>query len=500
MTAALQHWGMAHDWAWFLATFIGILLIAFPLMLAVAMIIYAERKIWAAIALRRGPNVVGPWGLLQSFADGLKVFLKETIIPTSANKGLFLIAPIVTFTVALIVWAVIPFQPGVVLADINVGLLYVLAASSLGVYGVIVAGWASNSKYPFFSALRAAAQMVSYEVSIGFVLITVVLYADSFNLTAIVLAQKGNILGLFNGFGFNPLLFPMAVVFLISSMAETFRTPFDLVEAESELVAGHQTEYSSMSFALFWLGEYANVILMCALNALLFWGGWLPPLDIGVALPAARLGLADRQDVFLLLRLRVGESDGAALPLRPADAPRVEDIPAAQHPVRCAGIGLADADEVWRMMVPLLLLAQMVEVPAGGIPRAIPPTSWNCGLQAADGTKFSVRGTTPLFPAGSDPNAMKFVSVQSTHAEAFRKPVGIDPGDAGDWFRDFQVSSGYPGVAQYTMQLKLRKEGSSIAYVTRYLSTGKQIPYEYYAVGLCNANFAPGAGGQERGR
>jgi NADH-quinone oxidoreductase subunit H len=271
--------GMLYDWAWSLSTVIGILVIALPLMLAVAMVIYAERKIWAAFALRRGPNVVGPWGLLQSFADGLKVFLKETIVPTSANKGLFLLAPIVTFTTALIVWAVVPFSPGVVLADVNVGLLYVLAASSLGVYGVIVAGWASNSKYPFFSALRAAAQMVSYEVSIGFVLITVVLYADSFNLTAIVLAQKGNILGVFNGFGFNPLLFPMAVVFLISSMAETFRTPFDLVEAESELVAGHQTEYSSMSFALFWLGEYANVILMCALNALLFWGGWLPPVD-----------------------------------------------------------------------------------------------------------------------------------------------------------------------------------------------------------------------------
>ena len=175
--------GMSYDWAWFIATIIGILVIALPLMLAVAMVIYAERKIWAAIALRRGPNVVGPWGLLQSFADGLKVFLKETIIPTSANKGLFLIAPIVTFTVALIVWAVVPFQPGVVLADVNVGLLYILAASSLGVYGVIVAGWASNSKYPFFSALRAAAQMVSYEVSIGFVLITVVLYAGTFNLS-----------------------------------------------------------------------------------------------------------------------------------------------------------------------------------------------------------------------------------------------------------------------------------------------------------------------------
>src|SRR3954471_11518028 len=273
---------MIYDWAWFLATIIGILVIALPLLLAVAMVIYAERKIWAAIALRRGPNVVGPWGLLQSFADGLKVFLKETIIPTSANKGLFLIAPIVTFTVALIVWAVVPFQPGVVLADVNVGLLYILAASSLGVYGVIVAGWASNSKYPFFSALRAAAQMVSYEVSIGFVLITVVLYANSFNLSTIVLAQQGHIFGLLNGFGFNPLLFPMSIVFLISSMAETFRTPFDLVEAESELVAGFQTEYSSMSFALFWLGEYGNVILMCALNSLLFWGGWLPPLNIGI--------------------------------------------------------------------------------------------------------------------------------------------------------------------------------------------------------------------------
>src|SRR5215204_4938277 len=278
MTAWFQNW-FTYEWSWFIATMIGILVIALPLLLAVAMVIYAERKIWAAIALRRGPNVVGPWGLLQSFADGLKVFLKETIIPTSANKGLFLIAPIVSFTVALIVWAVIPFDAGVVLADINVGLLYILAASSLGVYGVIIAGWASNSKYPFFAALRAAAQMVSYEVAIGFVLISVILYANSFNLSAIVLAQKGNILGILNGFGFNPLLFPMAVVFFISSMAETFRTPFDLVEAESELVAGHQTEYSSMAFALFWLGEYANTILMCALNALVFWGGWLPPID-----------------------------------------------------------------------------------------------------------------------------------------------------------------------------------------------------------------------------
>ena len=279
MTALFQTWGLPFEWAWFTSTIIGILVIALPLMLAVAMIIYADRKIWAAMALRRGPNVVGPWGLLQSFADGAKVFLQETIIPSAANKGLFLLAPIITFTVALVVWAVIPFSPGVVVADINVGLLYVLAASSIGVYGVIIAGWASNSKYPFYSALRAAAQMVSYEVSIGFVLISVVLWTGSFNMSAIIEGQRAHVFGFINGYGFNPLLFPMAVVFLISSMAETARAPFDLTEAESELVAGYQTEYSSMAFALYWLGEYANVILMCGLNAILFWGGWLPPVD-----------------------------------------------------------------------------------------------------------------------------------------------------------------------------------------------------------------------------
>lgn len=277
-TQWFQSWG-GEAFGWFLATTVLILMIALPLMLAVAMIIYADRKIWAAMALRRGPNVVGPLGLLQSFADGLKVMLQETIIPSAANRGLFLLAPIITFTVALIVWAVVPFGPGMVLADINVGLLYLLAASSLGVYGVIISGWSSNSKYPFYSALRAAAQMVSYEVSIGFVLISVVLWANSFNLSEIVLAQKAHVFGMLNGFGFNPLLFPMAIVFLISALAETARAPFDLTEAESELVAGYQTEYSSMSFALFWLGEYANVILMCGLNAILFWGGWLPPLD-----------------------------------------------------------------------------------------------------------------------------------------------------------------------------------------------------------------------------
>jgi NADH-quinone oxidoreductase subunit H len=216
---------------------------------------------------------------LQSFADGLKVFLQETIIPSASNRGLFLIAPIITFTVALMAWAVLPFSDGVVLANINVGLLYILAISSLGVYGVVIAGWASNSKYPFYSAMRAAAQMISYEVSIGFILICVVLWAGTFNVGGIVEGQRGHIFGFINAYAFNPLLFPIAVMFLISSMAETARAPFDLTEAESELVAGYQTEYSSMSFALFWLGEYANVLLMCALNAILFWGGYLPPVD-----------------------------------------------------------------------------------------------------------------------------------------------------------------------------------------------------------------------------
>lgn len=279
MTSFFQNLGMNYETAWFIATIAGILLIALPLMLAVAMVIYAERKLWAAFALRRGPNVVGPFGILQSFADGLKVFLQETIIPSASNRGLFLIAPIITFTVALMAWAVIPFADGVVLSNINVGLLYILAISSLGVYGVVIAGWASNSKYPFYSAMRAAAQMISYEVSIGFILICVVLWAGTFNVGGIVEGQRSHVFGFINSYAFNPLLFPIAVMFLISSMAETARAPFDLTEAESELVAGYQTEYSSMAFALFWLGEYANVLLMCALNAILFWGGYLPPVD-----------------------------------------------------------------------------------------------------------------------------------------------------------------------------------------------------------------------------
>ncbi|MFN4019241.1 MAG: NADH-quinone oxidoreductase subunit NuoH [Erythrobacter sp.] len=280
MTAFFQSLGLPHEWAWTIATVVAIVVVSLLVMFSVAMVIYVDRKVLGAIMLRRGPNVVGPFGLLQSFADGLKVFLQETIIPTAANKGIFLLAPIITFTVALAAWAVIPFWDGGVIADINVGLLYILAISSMGVYGVVMSGWASNSKYPFFSAMRASAQMISYEVSIGFVLVCVVLFAGTFNLSGIVNAQQGFGLGLINAYAVHPLLFPMWVVFFISALAETARAPFDLTEAESELVAGYQTEYSSMSFALFWLGEYANILLMCSLNTLLFWGGWLPPLDI----------------------------------------------------------------------------------------------------------------------------------------------------------------------------------------------------------------------------
>jgi NADH-quinone oxidoreductase subunit H len=282
MTAFFQSLGLSYEWAWTIATVAAIVIVSLLVMFSVAMVIYVDRKVLGAIMMRRGPNVVGPFGLLQSFADGLKVFLQETIIPSAANKGIFLLAPIITFTVALAAWAVIPFWDGGVIADINVGLLYILAISSMGVYGVVMAGWASNSKYPFFSAMRASAQMISYEVSIGFVLVCVVLFAGTFNMSGIVEAQKGFGLGLINAYVVHPLLFPMWVVFFISSLAETARAPFDLTEAESELVAGYQTEYSSMSFALFWLGEYANILLMCSLNTLLFWGGWLPPFDLPV--------------------------------------------------------------------------------------------------------------------------------------------------------------------------------------------------------------------------
>ncbi len=250
------------------------LAVTVPLLVAVAYMTYVDRKVWAAIQLRRGPNVVGPFGLLQPFADGLKLVLKETIIPAAANRFLFILAPMITFITALIAWAVVPFDDGWVIADINVGILYLFAISSLGVYGIIIAGWASNSKYAFLGALRSAAQMVSYEVSIGFVLITVLLCAGSLNLSEIVKAQSGG----FWHWYFIPLL-PMFVIFFVSALAETNRTPFDLPMSEAELVAGFHTEYSAMAFGLFFLGEYANMILLSALGAVLFLGGWHAPFD-----------------------------------------------------------------------------------------------------------------------------------------------------------------------------------------------------------------------------
>ena len=251
--------------------FVKIIAIIVPILLSVAYLTYAERKVIGAMQLRRGPNVVGLLGLLQPIADGLKLFLKETVIPTGSNRIIFLIAPMLTFVLALIAWAVIPFDDGIVLSNINVGILYLFAISSLGVYGILMAGWASNSRYAFLGSLRSAAQMVSYEVSMGFVIITVLLCVGSLNLTDIVKAQKD--------IWFVIPLFPMAIIFFISTLAETNRHPFDLPEAEAELVSGYNVEYSSMTFALFFLGEYANMILMSAMTTILFLGGWLPPFD-----------------------------------------------------------------------------------------------------------------------------------------------------------------------------------------------------------------------------
>jgi len=249
-----------------------ILFLLVPVLVSVAMIVWLDRRVWAFVQKRQGPNVVGPFGLLQSLADALKYIFKEIIIPSSSNKVIFILAPIVTMTLALVAWAVIPFSQTQVIADINVGILYLFAVSSLGVYGIIMGGWASNSKYPFLGAIRSAAQMVSYEVSIGIIIINVLLCVGSLNLNDIVLAQQN--------LWFVIPLFPMFVVFFISALAETNRPPFDLPEAEAELVAGYQTEYSGMMYAMFWLGEYANILLMCALGSILFLGGWLSPIEL----------------------------------------------------------------------------------------------------------------------------------------------------------------------------------------------------------------------------
>ncbi len=248
------------------------LLVLVPLLIIVAYLVYADRKIWAAVQMRKGPNVVGPWGLLQSFADALKMVFKETVVPAGADKIVFFLAPLLTFVLAMAAWAVIPFDDGWVVSNINVGILYLFAISSLGVYGIVMGGWASNSRYPFLGGLRSAAQMVSYEVSIGFVLVSVLLCVGSLNLSDIVRAQR-------NIWFFIPL-FPMFVIFFVSALAETSRPPFDLPEAESELVAGYQVEYSSTAWLLFMIGEYTNALLMCAMCVILFFGGWLPPLSI----------------------------------------------------------------------------------------------------------------------------------------------------------------------------------------------------------------------------
>ena len=249
-----------------------ILFLLVPILVAVALIVWLDRRVWAFVQKRRGPNVVGPFGLFQSLADALKYIFKEIIIPSSSNKVIFILAPIITMTLALAAWAVIPFSESLVLSNINVGILYLFAISSLGVYGIIMGGWASNSKYPFLGAIRSAAQMVSYEVSIGIIIINVLLCVGSLNLNDIVLAQKN--------IWFVIPLFPMFVIFFISALAETNRPPFDLPEAEAELVAGYQTEYSGMMYAMFWLGEYANILLMCAMGSILFLGGWLSPLEM----------------------------------------------------------------------------------------------------------------------------------------------------------------------------------------------------------------------------
>ena len=280
----LAHWfetlGLSYPWAWTVSQVLVLGIVEFLMLLLVAAVILLDRKIWAAVQLRRGPNVVGPFGVLQTIADAFKFLLKEVVVPAGANKVIFFLAPLVTATLAFAGWAVVPLDNGWVAADINVGILYLFAMSSLGVYGIIMAGWASNSKYPFLSALRAAAQMVSYEVSIGFVIITVLLFAGSLNLSDIVRAQQTTgVLALFHWNWFS-ILFPMLPIFFVSAIAETNRPPFDLVEAESELVAGYFVEYSSTPFLLFYLAEFLNICLMSAMLAILFFGGWQSPLNV----------------------------------------------------------------------------------------------------------------------------------------------------------------------------------------------------------------------------
>jgi NADH-quinone oxidoreductase subunit H len=298
LTNFLQQLGLPYAWAWTIAQVVLIGVFEVVLMVSVAFWILADRKIWAAVQMRRGPNVVGAFGLLQTFADAMKFMFKEPIIPAAANKVIFILAPLLSATLAFAGWAVVPLDNGWVVADINVGVLYLFAVSSLGVYGIIMGGWASNSKYGFLSALRSAAQMVSYEVSIGFVIVTVLLFAGSLNLSAIVHAQE-------HGWFAFSILFPMFVVMFISSLAETQRPPFDLLEAESELVAGFMVEYSSTPFLLYFLGEYVNIILLCAVMSVMFLGGWLPPLAIWplTAVPGILWFLAKIAFLFFLISM-----------------------------------------------------------------------------------------------------------------------------------------------------------------------------------------------------